>query len=139
MRAFDHGCTFVDPETGAPCLKVGGHDALPVSWHCPRGHDDDAPGRAEPFECSRCGMIAQSPTQHLTMRTVGGPVLKIVPLEKFKRVPIGPMEAIPHLYTSVMLDGVLTRGVQHAESCASRKVPLGELLIGPYECDCGAS
>ena len=100
-------CPYVSP-SGDPCLKVGGHADLPVSWHCPRGHDDNAPGRAEPYECSRCGMWAQSPTQHLTMRGIK----KIEPLEKYAVERVDGMTALPYLYTRSFMDGVLTRGAK---------------------------
>lgn len=104
-------CPYVSP-SGDPCLKVGGHADLPVSWHCPLGCDRDAPGRAEPYGCSVCGRHSQSPTQHLTMRGVK----KIIPLEKFKAERVDGMTALPHLYTSSVLEGVLVRAPKKDDS-----------------------
>lgn len=136
--SFDD-CTYVDPETGAPCLKARGHDDVKGGWKCPRCSPVNDPGRNEPFVC-KCGFAAQAPSQHLTIVGWGGKaVTQIEPLEKYavKGPPVGAADL--YAYANAFFDGVIVRGVKHEDHCASRKAPPGALLVGPYKCDCGAS
>lgn len=134
--SFD-GCTYVDPGSGAPCLKARGHDDVKGGWRCVHCTPTGDPGRDEHYVCA-CGRGAQAASQHLTMVGWDGKaVTKIVPLEEFaiKQEQIDTNLHVKPFYSRSMIEGAITRHV-HKPSCASRKAPPGRLLTGEFACDC---
>lgn len=101
-------CTYVDHETGAPCLKARHDDS---SGHmCMVGWDGQPMTKIVPLD------------KWITVHKRGD------------KETISATAKVPY-YASSMLDGVIVKN-DCQPHCATKRAPVGHLLVGRFACDC---